>query len=197
MNEKGGYAFASVLPVTLDSVQEFRVTTSNYGADEGVSSAAQVALVTKSGTNNFHGSVYEYNRNSYTSANDYFIKAAQLSSDSPNKPPKLNRNIFGASLGGPIKKDRLFLFLNFEGFRDAEAISAARTVPTAAMRDGVIQYLCAVNPDGALNTSSCPGNTVSGLSGASYTAPAGYYALSPQKITAMTVKWTHRINAHK
>ena len=73
VNDKGAHAFTSVLPVTLDSVQEFRVTTTNYGADQGVSSAAQVALVTKSGTNFFHGSVYEYNRNSYFSANDYFI----------------------------------------------------------------------------------------------------------------------------
>ncbi len=185
VNDKGSHSFSSVLPVTLDSVQEFRVTTSNYGADEGVSSGAQVALVTKSGTNNFHGSAYEYNRNSYTSANDYFIKAAQLNSGSENKPPKLNRNIFGGSLGGPIRKDRLFLFLNFEGYRDAEAISAARTVPTAAMRDGVIQYLCAVNPDGSLNSAACPGNTAVGLSGASYSAPAGYFALSPQQITAM------------
>lgn len=69
-----GYAFTSVLPVTLDSVQEFRVTTTNYNADQGDGSGAQVALVTKSGTNNFHGSVYEYHRNTYTSANDYFVK---------------------------------------------------------------------------------------------------------------------------
>ena len=179
-NAKGGYAFTSVLPVTLDSVQEFRVTTSNWGADEGVSSGAEVALVTKSGTNNFHGSAYEYNRNSYFSANDYFIKKAQLASGSPNKPSKLNRNIFGGSLGGPIKRDRLFLFMNYEGYRDAEAVSAVRTVPTAALRDGVVQYLC---PNG--DTTACPGNTVQGLSGASYTAPAGYFALSPQQITKM------------
>jgi hypothetical protein len=186
VNDKGSYSFTSVLPVTLDSVQEFRVTTSNYGADEGVSSAAQVALVTKSGTNTFHGSAYEYNRNSYSSANDYFVKSAQLESNSPNKPPKLNRNIFGASLGGPIKKDRLFLFLNFEGYRDAEAISAVRTVPTASLRDGVVEYLCATNPDGSLNTTLCPGNTVTGLtSGSSYSAPPGYLALSPQQITKM------------
>jgi hypothetical protein len=178
VNDKGSYAFTSVLPVTLDSVQEFRVTTTSYGADEGVSSAAQVALVTKSGTNNFHGSAYEYNRNSYVSANDYFIKTAQLESGSPNQPPKLNRNIFGGSIGGPIKKDRLFLFLNYEGYRDAEAISAVRTVPTAALRDGVIQYAC-------LNPAMCGGNTVTGLSGKSYTAPAGYMALSPQQITKM------------
>jgi hypothetical protein len=180
VNDKGSHSFTSVLPVTLDSIQEFRVTTTNYGADEGVSSAAQVALVTKSGTNNFHGSVYEYNRNSYVSANDYFIKTSQLLSGSPNQPPKLNRNIFGGSLGGPIKKDRLFIFLNFEGYRDAEAVSAVRTVPTAAMRDGVIQYSC-LNQ----NTTTCPGNTVTGLSGATYTAPAGYFALSPQQITKM------------
>jgi len=178
VNDKGAYAFTSVLPVTLDSVQEFRVTTTSYGADEGVSSAAQVALVTKSGTNNFHGSAYEYNRNSYVSANDYFIKTAQLESGNPNQPPKLNRNIFGGSIGGPIKKDRLFLFLNYEGYRDAEGISAVRTVPSAALRDGVIQYAC-------LNTAQCAGNTVTGLSGKSYTAPSGYMALSPQQITQM------------
>jgi len=183
VNDKGSYSFTSVLPVTLDSVQEFRVTTSNYGADEGVSSAAQVALVTKSGTNDYHGSAYEYNRNAAFSANDYFIKAAQLQSNSANKPPQLNRNIFGGSVGGPIKKDRLFLFLNYEGYRDAEAVSAVRTVPTAAMRDGVIQYLCPLKSDGTLDTTTCPGNTVSGLtSGSSYTAPAGYFALSPAKI---------------
>ena len=180
VNDKGGYAFTSVLPVTLDSVQEFRVTTSNYGADEGSAGGAQVALVTKSGTNDFHGSAYEYNRNSAVSANDYFIKAAQLGSGDPNVPPFLNRNIFGGSLGGPIRKNRFYFFLNFEGYRDAEDVSAVRTVPTAAMRDGVIQYAC-VNQNAAL----CPGNTVQGLSGASYTAPAGYFALSPQQITTM------------
>src|SRR6201993_712967 len=111
-DQVNGYAFTSVLPTTLDSVQEFRVTTSNYNADEGRSSGAQVSLVTKSGTNNFHGAAYEYHRNTITSAIDYFIKRAQLGSDEPNEPPKLIRNIFGGSLGGPIKKDRLFFFLN-------------------------------------------------------------------------------------
>src|SRR6266852_4107306 len=78
VNDSGGHAFKSVLPTTLDSVQEFRVTTSNYNADQGGSSGAQVALVTKSGTNDFHGSAYEYHRNTYTSANDYFAKAAPI-----------------------------------------------------------------------------------------------------------------------
>ncbi len=140
VNDAGGHAFTSVLPVTLDSVQEFRVTTTNYNADQGSSSGAQVALVTKSGTNNFHGSAYEYNRNTYTSANDYFVKAAQiqgcLGSGTPlsdkqcNQAPKLIRNVFGGSLGGPIKKDRFYFFLNYEGTRRLEETSAVRTIPT-------------------------------------------------------------------
>ncbi len=178
VNEKGGYAFQSVLPVTLDSVEEFRVTTTNYGADQGSAGGAQVSLITKSGTNSLHGSLYEYNRNSFFSANDYFVKAAQLASGQPNQPPQLNRNIFGASLGGPIKKDRLFFFINYEGYRDAEAISALRTVPTQTLRDGIIEYVCQ-------DPSACPGGSVSGLSGRQYSYASGIMALSPQQITQM------------
>jgi hypothetical protein len=129
VNNRAGNAFTSVLPVTLDSVQEFRVTTSNYNADQGGTGGAQVALVTKSGTNQFHGSAYEYLRNTYTSANDYFNKQAQLTSGEPNVAPKLNRNIFGGSIGGPIKKDRLFFFANYEG--EAPAGSASRDVDSS------------------------------------------------------------------
>lgn len=139
-DQANGYAFTSVLPVTLDSVQEFRVTTSNYNADQGTGSGAQVALVTKSGTNRFRGSFYEYHRNTITSANDYFVKKSELSSGLPNKPDKLLRNIFGASLGGPIKKNRLFFFANYEGTRESEQQSAVRTVPTATLRQGILQY---------------------------------------------------------
>ncbi len=113
VNTSGGYAFTAALPVTLDSVQEFRVTTTNYNADQGASSGGQVSLVTKSGSNQFHGSAYEYNRNTYTSANDYFIKQSQLQGGEPNKPPKLIRNIFGGSVGGPFVKNRFFFFLNY------------------------------------------------------------------------------------
>jgi len=73
-DQVNGDAFTSVLPVSVDSLQEFRVTTTNYNADQGRSSGAQVSLVTKSGTNSFHGSAYEYHRNTITSANDYFVK---------------------------------------------------------------------------------------------------------------------------
>jgi hypothetical protein len=172
-----GYAFTSVLPVTADSVQEFRVTTSNYNADEGRSSGAQVALVTKSGTNDFHGSIYEYTRNTITSANDYFIKLAQLQDGDPNKPLQLIRNNFGASLGGPIIKQRLFFFVNYEGEREAQQESVVRVVPSAAMRDGIIMYNCA-------NPSACPGGTVQGLT-STFAVPAGDAAVGPAQIQAM------------
>ena len=77
-DQRQGYAFTGVLRSTLDSVEEFRVTTTNSNADSGRSSGAQVTLVTKSGTNNFHGSLYEYNRNSLGHANDWFNKAAEI-----------------------------------------------------------------------------------------------------------------------
>jgi hypothetical protein len=140
-DQANGYAFTSVLPVTLDSVQEFRVTTTNYGADQGQGSGAQVTLVTKSGTNRFHGSAYEYVRNSFTSANDYLVKGAQIRDGQPNKPLKLNRNIFGVSVGGPLRKDRLFFFANYEGTREREDQSIVRSIPTPSMCQGNISYL--------------------------------------------------------
>jgi Carboxypeptidase regulatory-like domain len=140
-DQSNGYAFTSVLPVTQDSVQEFRVTTTNYGADQGQGSGAQVALVTKSGTNAFHGSLYEYLRNTITSANDYLVKQSELNIGLPNKPLQLNRNIFGVSVGGPIQKDRLFFFANYEGTREREQQRAERVIPTPSLCQGIFQYV--------------------------------------------------------
>lgn len=109
-NEGKGYAFTSVLPITLDSVEEFRVTTTNYSADQGRSSGAQVALVTKSGTNQYHGFLYEYDRNTATSANDYFIKLAELHDGEPNDPLKLIRNIFWRVSWRAVHQKRFFFF---------------------------------------------------------------------------------------
>ncbi|HZC21981.1 MAG TPA: carboxypeptidase-like regulatory domain-containing protein, partial [Candidatus Binatia bacterium] len=177
-DQNNGYAFTSVLNAPPDSVEEFRVTTSNSNADTGYSSGGQVALVTKSGTNNFHGSLYEYNRNTIFSANDPFLKNSQLTTGQSNTAPKLLRNVFGATFGGPIIKNRLFFFANYEGRRDSEGKSTLRTVPSQILRAGVIQYLCAT-------PANCPGNTVMGLDGNSYTAPQGYYVLAPGDIQKM------------
>ncbi|HZQ94335.1 MAG TPA: carboxypeptidase-like regulatory domain-containing protein [Candidatus Sulfotelmatobacter sp.] len=180
-DQNNGYAFKSVLNVPPDSVQEFRVTTANANAESGYSSGAQVALVTKSGTNAFHGSAYEYNRNTIFSANDPFLKSAQLSSGASNTAPKLLRNVFGAALGGPVVKNRLFFFSNYEGRRDAQGSSALRTVPSASLRAGNLVYLCARNADGSLDTADCPGGTVNGVTG----VQPGYYALGPAQIKQM------------
>ena len=176
-----GYAFTSVLNVPPDSVQEFRVTTANANADSGYSSGAQVALATKSGTNSFHGSAYEYNRNTIFSANDPFLKESQLSSGQSNTAPKLLRNVFGVTLGGPIRKNRLFFFANYEGRRDAQGTSVLRDVPSATLRAGDLVYLCQRNSDGSLDTATCPGGTVNGVSG----VQPGYYALGPGQIRQM------------
>ncbi len=112
-----------------------------------------MALVTKSGTNSFHGSAYEYNRNSCFSANDYFLKYSQLNSDDPNKPQFLNRNIFGGSVGGPIKKDQAIFFLNYEAYRDVEQVSSERSRAhcLATRRRGAVRLRSSV---------TCNGNTV-------------------------------------
>ena len=168
-------AFTSVLRVTLDSVQEFRVTTSNYGADQGRSSGAQVSLVTRSGTNDLHGAGYYVNRNTRFSSNEYFLKLSQLAEGAENKAPKLDKNIYGFSLGGPIRKDKLFFFGNFEGLNDSREAVVTRAVPSDTMRDGVLVYQCAT-------PSQCPGGTVQGLR-SSHTIPAGSYGMTPAELT--------------
>ncbi|HEV3512602.1 MAG TPA: TonB-dependent receptor [Candidatus Sulfotelmatobacter sp.] len=173
-DQNNGYAFTSVLNTPPDSVEEFRVTTANSNADSGYSSGGQVALVTKSGTNTFHGSVYEYNRNTIFSANDPFLKESQLSSGESNTAPKLLRNVFGVTFGGPIMKNRLFFFANYEGRRDAEGSSTLRNVPSPTLRAGDLVYLCA-------DPTQCPGGTVNGVSG----VQPGYYALGPAQIQKM------------
>src|SRR5262245_35363023 len=111
-DQQNGKAFESVLPLTPDSVQEFRVVTANANANQGRSSGGQVSMVTKSGTNEFHGSAYEYHRNTITTANDFFNNTAAVDR------PKLIRNVFGGSLGGPVKRDRMFFFFSYEGTQE-------------------------------------------------------------------------------
>lgn len=135
-----GYAFTGVLRSTIDSTEEFRVTTASANADQGRSSGAQVTLVTKTGTNIFHGSLYEYYRNKYFAANDWFVKEGQATSGLPNKAPQLTRNTFGGTFGGPIKRDKLFFFFNYEGQRTRESSTITQEVPTDAYRAGIVQY---------------------------------------------------------
>ncbi len=131
-----GYAFNGALRSTRDSVEEFRVTTTNANADAGRSSGAQVSLVTKSGTNAMHGSAYWYYRDPGTTSNNWFNKQAQLNADEPNIAAKVLQHTYGASLGLPIKKNKLFFFGAYEGFRQASDILQSITVPSVFVPGG-------------------------------------------------------------
>jgi hypothetical protein len=134
-----------VLRLNSEAVEEFRVTTLNANASQGRSSAAQVSLVTKSGTNTLHGAAFEGNRNTIFTANDYFNNLSGVSR------PTLIRNIFGGALGGPVKRDKLFFFYSFEGLREVKGTPVIRTVPLASMGLGQMKYLDA---GGAIHTLS-------------------------------------------
>jgi hypothetical protein len=125
--------FNASIPIPLDSVQEFRTTVVGLNADQGYSAGGQVSVVTKGGTNMFHGSAYEYNRNTLTSANSW----ANNKAGTPR--PALVRNQFGASIGGPILKNRLFFFYNYEGRTDRSATSETDQVPSPLFSQGIVQ----------------------------------------------------------
>jgi hypothetical protein len=134
-DNQGADGFNAVLPIPLDSVQEFRTTVAGLGADLGRSGGGQVSIVTKGGSNQFHGSAYEYNRNTLTEANDWFSNRAGVPRSA------LIRNQYGASLGGPILKNKLFFFFNYEGRKDRSASSKTATVPTSSFAAGNVQVL--------------------------------------------------------
>ncbi|MGA9706204.1 MAG: carboxypeptidase-like regulatory domain-containing protein, partial [Candidatus Sulfotelmatobacter sp.] len=179
-----GYAFQGAMRATLDSLQEFRVTTSNYDAASGRSSGAQMNLVTKSGTNAIHGSIYEYNRPTFDVANDWFNKQSQLEQDDPNRPQHILRNTFGGTIGGPIKKDRLFFFAAYEGQRTAEQEQTTRIVPTQSLRDGIITYLCNPSTDTncTLGTPNSQGVNVQNIAGY---APDYVATLTPAQFASL------------
>jgi len=140
-------AFTSALPLTLDSLQEFRVITTNANATDGDAGGAQVALVTKSGTNDFHGNARWLYRTSGTSANDFFNAQSGL------PVTKLVRNIGGASFGGPVKKNRLFFFLDYELRREASGEQVSQPVPSDDLKQGILKYVSTTGQAITLNPS--------------------------------------------
>ncbi len=113
----------------VDAIREFNVHTDTYSAEYGKRAGGQVTVVTQSGTNVLHGSVFEFLRNSDLDARNFF--------DQGSVPP-FRRNQFGGALGGPLRKDKLFLFGNYEGFRQALALSNVAVVPDAEARQGLL-----------------------------------------------------------
>ena len=172
-----GTAYNSSVRVTLDSLQEFRVSTSNYGADSGRSSGAQVSLVTRSGTNDFHGTANWVQRDTRFSSNDYFLKLSQLQTGEESQPPKLDKRIYGGSFGGPIAKDKLFFFGNYERLTEDSESPVLRNIPSMSMRDGVLIYPCA-------DASQCAATTVNGFT-SSHDVPAGHHGMTPAELASV------------
>jgi Carboxypeptidase regulatory-like domain len=143
------YTGASLINVTpggtsgqllgVDAVREFNVVTDTYSASYGKRQGAQISIVTASGTNQLHGSVYEFLRNSTLDARNYFDQA---------HIPEFQRNNFGASLGGPIRRNKLLLFANYEGYRQNLGLSDVTFVPDTEARQGYLPNPS--NPSGPL-----------------------------------------------
>jgi hypothetical protein len=110
--------------VSLDALEEFRIQTSTFAPEYGRTPGAQISVVTKSGTNTFHGTAFEYFRNDKLDANDWFANANGLAR------PELRQNDFGGVLGGPIRKDKLFFFGSYEGLRVRQPQVADTYVPS-------------------------------------------------------------------
>ncbi len=151
------YTGASLINVTpggtsgellgVDAVREFNVVTDTYGASYGKRDGAQVSIVTSSGTNKLHGTAFEFIRNSALDARNYFDQAAI---------PEFQRNQFGGTLGGPLKKDKLFLFGNYEGFRQNWGLSDVTLVPDNEARAGYVPNSSGVEKYVGVNSAVAP-----------------------------------------
>ncbi|HSD29354.1 MAG TPA: carboxypeptidase-like regulatory domain-containing protein, partial [Vicinamibacteria bacterium] len=126
-NSPAGSAAGTTLGT--ETVREFRVEANAYGAEYGRNFGGQVNVITKSGTNGFHGSAYEYHRNDAFDARNYF---------DPTEKPDFRRNQFGATVGGPLRRDRTFFFVGYEGLRETLGRTIQTVVPDEAARSGVL-----------------------------------------------------------
>jgi outer membrane receptor protein involved in Fe transport len=135
----------------VDAIQEFSVLTGGFAAEYGKASGGVVNAITKSGTNAFHGDVYEFIRNSALDSRDYFSRSG-------NTPlAQFRRNQFGAAAGGPIIKDKTFIFGDYEGFRQAKGITTAITVPSDNARAGkLVSGPVTVDPAAAAELAMFP-----------------------------------------
>lgn len=154
--EQNSGVLAPTYTPSVDAVQEFTVQQSNFSAEYGFTGATVVNVVTRSGTNQFHGSGYDFFRNQKLDANNWFNNSAGIAL------PPLRQNNFGATIGGPIRRDKTFFFFDYDGTRQRTLSTAVGGVPSAAERQGDFGELCGFkggsfdangmcsNPDGQL-----------------------------------------------
>lgn len=149
-DQNSGFVDPLYVP-SVDAIQEFKVQQTNFSAEFGFTGTTVVNVVTRSGTNKFHGSLFEFVRNTVFNANNYFNDAAGI----PNPP--YHWNDFGGTVGGPIIKDRFFFFFDYEGNRQITPGSAHLGLPTQAERNGDFGVICTEasdnNGSGSFNSS--------------------------------------------
>jgi hypothetical protein len=123
------FAYSLTVNPSIDAIREFRVVEDSYGADQGITSGAQVNIASRSGANRISGTAYEFVRNSALDAKNFF--------DDPTRSiPPYHQNQFGGSLGGPIRLNRAFFFMNYEGLRILQSVTNTTLLPPAAIREG-------------------------------------------------------------
>lgn len=167
VNDFATGSFAAITAnAPVDSVQEFRGTTAGFTADSGPGGGGQFQLVTRSGTNQWHGNINEYHRDNSTTANTWF-------NDNSGVPqPELVRNQFGGSIGGPIKHDKLFFFFDDLNSRIAQQEAVERTVPLPSFAAGSVSYINSSSP-------SCSGSSRQNVD------PGCITTLSPTQVAAL------------
>ena len=182
----------SGLLLGIDAVREFNVLTDTYSAEYGKRAGAQVSAVTQSGTNQFHGTIFEFLRNSALDSPGPF--------DNGTVPP-FRRNQFGGAAGGPLKKDRLFLFGNYEGFRQSLDVSNVSVVPDDNARLGILPNSCTGLPTPVPKSNSTMEQYASLFwpqpNGPELTVPAsGTGCTSTAQVPSGTAKATYNPNEH-
>ena len=147
---------------TQDSIGEFKVQDNNLGPEWGKFAGGVINMSTKSGTNTWHGSGYEYLRNKILNSNEFFNKKQELETGGSNTPPPFTQNQFGATIGGAIIKNKTFAFFSYEGFRLRTGTVFTTTVPTVAERGGNFADLCTTgfNGSGVCQDTDSGGNTI-------------------------------------
>jgi hypothetical protein len=145
---------------SIDAIQEFKLLSGIYSAEYGRNSGGQVVINTKSGTNQFHGTAYEFLRNQALDARNFFLRLKP-----GEKAPSFKRNLFGGSLGGPIISDKTFFFVSYEGLRLRQSVTSLATVPTAAMINGDFSAMRGPGLDQVLGNADDTGRVLNPFSG--------------------------------
>lgn len=169
-----------VLRLQAEAVEEFRVTTTTANASQGRSSGAQISLITKSGTNEFHASAFLTGRRTGWTSNNFFNNRAGVGRE------KFNRDVFGFSVGGPVIKDRLFFFYGFERLKDEQEATRVRVVPLANLGQGIVRFR---NSSGAVVSINAADAAQIYPAAISVASPQGFSTAAMSALAAAAAKY--------